>query len=71
MAWIKLKQLDNAVVVVSSDQIVRIRAPIAEAPSANAVIDFTNGQSQAVLETISEVLSLLPGQADTAGAASA
>jgi hypothetical protein len=70
MAWIKLTQLDGATVYVSGDQIVRVRPPIAEAPSANAVVDFTNGQVQAVLETIPQVVALLSGRGDSAGKSS-
>lgn len=69
MALIKLRQLDDAAVYISGDQVVRVRAPIAEAPSANAVIDFTNGQSQAVLDTIQQVVDALSGKNATASSA--
>jgi uncharacterized protein YlzI (FlbEa/FlbD family) len=61
MAWIKLTQLDGNAVYVSADQIVRVRLPVGEAPSAKAVLDFTSGQLQAVHESIDQVMSLLSG----------
>ena len=69
MAWIKLTQLDGNAVYVSSDQIVRVRVPVGEAPSAKAVLDFTSGQLQAVHETIDQVISLLSGDDDNSGSA--
>ena len=63
MPWITLTAPDGkSVVHVSSDQIVRVRLPIGDAPNANAAVDFTNGQSQATHETVDQIMQILLGQ---------
>jgi hypothetical protein len=69
MAWIKLTQLDGNAVYVSTDQIVRVRLPVGEAPSAKAVLDFASGQLQAVHENIDQVMSLLSADDGDSGSA--
>jgi hypothetical protein len=62
MPWIKLSDLSGNVVQLSVDQMVRVRIPAAgEAdPKAKAVVDLSNGQIQAVTQTIDEVMKILP-----------
>jgi hypothetical protein len=69
MAWIKLTQLDGNAVYVSTDQIVRVRLPVGEAPGAKDVLDFTSVQLQAVHENIDQVMSFLSADDGDAGSA--
>jgi len=73
MAWIKLTNPAGFQVLVSTDQMVRVRIPHAGEvdPAANCVVDFTNGQFQAVQETSEQVLALLYGQTGRVGEAQA
>jgi len=73
MAWIKLTNPAGFQVLVSTDQMVRVRIPHAGEvdPVANCVVDFTNGQFQAVQETSEQVLALLYGQTGRVGEAQA
>ena len=71
MPWLKLTQPDGKTVYVTTEQIVRVRYPIADmdASSTSAVVDLTSG-SQAVRETVEKIMSsLLPGDDDGTGAA--
>ncbi len=64
MTWIKLTNPAGIQVLVSGDQMVRVRIPHAGEvdPAANCVVDVTSGQSQAVRETSDQVLAQLCGQ---------
>jgi hypothetical protein len=61
MSWIKLSDLAGNTVQLSVEQMVRVRVPaVGEAdPKAKAVVDLSNGQVQAVTETVDEVMGVL------------
>lgn len=61
MAWIKLTTPNGSEVQISVEQLVRVRIPVAgEAPAqTNALVDLTNGQSQATRESLEEIMQLL------------
>jgi len=65
MGWIKLTAPNGDAVRVSGDQLVRIRIPVGgdTAPAAKAIVDLTNGQSQATQESPDEILALVAGEA--------
>ncbi|MDR3467086.1 MAG: hypothetical protein P4M07_14215 [Xanthobacteraceae bacterium] len=73
MAWIKLTNPAGIQVLVSTEQMVRVRIPHAGEvdPAANSIVDFANGQFQAVRETSEQVLTLLCGQTGCMGEARA
>lgn len=73
MAWIKLTNPAGIHVLVSTEQMVRVRIPHAGEvdPAANSIVDFANGQFQAVRETSDQVLVLLGGPAGPTGEAQA
>lgn len=73
VAWIKLTNPACMPVLISGDQMVRVRIPHAGEvdPAANCVVDFTSGQFQAVRETSAEVLALLNGLPAVPGEAQA
>lgn len=61
MAWIKVTgPMGNGVYIVA-EQLVRVRPPAAgeAAHEAKALIDLSNGQSQATRETVDEVIALV------------
>ena len=61
MPWIKVTGPSESTVHISVEQIVRIRPPATgeAADEARALIDLSNGQSQATRETVDEIMQLL------------
>jgi hypothetical protein len=61
VAWIKVTGPEGNFVQLNVDQLVRIRrAEPGEAnPHAKSIIDLTNTQSQATIETTEEIMSLI------------
>ena len=68
MAWLTLTAPNGDPVQLSGDQLVRIRIPLGgdTAPDAKAIVDLTNGQSQATKETPDQIMALMAGKAEPA-----
>ena len=65
MAWFKVTAPNGVPVQVSGDQLTRVRIPNEgeTAPAAKSILDFTNGQQQAALESSDEIMGLIEGKA--------
>lgn len=62
MSWVKLTDPAGNAVQLCVEQMVRVRASNGEVdPKAKAIVDLTNSQMQAVLETVEQVIKALPG----------
>lgn len=61
MSWIRLTDLAGCAVYLSADQMVRVRVPAdGEADvKAKAFVDLSNGQLQAVTQSVDEVMKAL------------
>jgi hypothetical protein len=68
MAWFKVTAPNGVPVQVSGDQLTRVRIPNEgeTAPAAKSILDFTNGQQQATLESPDEIMGLIDGKAGPA-----
>ena len=64
MAWIKVTGPAGNAVMISVEQIVRLRPPDGtQAAGTQAVVDLTNTQSQATRETVDEIMQLIAPEA--------
>jgi len=61
MAWIKVTGPTGNLVYISLEQVVRFRPPAAGEASdgAKALVDLSNGQTQATRETVDEIAALI------------
>jgi hypothetical protein len=61
MAWVKLTAPNGNIVQISADQVVRVRPPVLGETDdqGHALVDLSNGQSQATRETVDEIMSQL------------
>ena len=66
MAWFKVTAPNGVPVRVNGDELTRVRIPDEgkKTPVAKSILDFTNGQFQAALESPDEIMALIDGQED-------